>query len=69
MSVDRSVNARLFLTIGSDGRVHDINVGQSIPGEMPRLSASVQNWRYKPATLNGEPVTSTLTVDINVHPR
>ncbi|MGH9421307.1 MAG: energy transducer TonB [Thermoanaerobaculia bacterium] len=69
MSVDRSVSARLFLTIGSDGRVHDINVGQSIPGEMPRLIASVQNWRYKPATLNGEPVTSTLTVDINVNPR
>jgi hypothetical protein len=69
MSVDRSVSARLVLTIGSDGRVHDINVGQSIPGEMPRLIASVQNWRYKPATLNGEPVTSTLTVDINVNPR
>lgn len=69
MTTDRSVSARLFLTIGSDGRVHDINVGQSIPGEMPRLIASVQNWRYKPATLNGEPVTSTLTVDINVHPR
>lgn len=69
MTTDRSVSARLFLTIGSDGRVRDINVGQSIPGEMPRLIASVQNWRYKPATLNGEPVTSTLTVDINVHPR
>lgn len=69
MSIDRYVSARLFLTIGSDGRVRDINVGQSIPGEMPRLIASVQNWRYKPATLNGEPVTSTLTVDINVHPR
>jgi hypothetical protein len=69
MSVYRSVSARLFLTIGSDGRVHDINVGQSIPGEMPRLIASVQNWRYRPATLNGEPVTSTLRVDINVNPR
>jgi hypothetical protein len=69
ISVDRPTSARLFLTVGSDGRVHGINVTQSIPGEMPRLIASVQNWRFKPATQNGEPVTSTLSVDINVHPR
>jgi Gram-negative bacterial TonB protein C-terminal len=69
MNVDRATSARLFLTVGTDGRVHDINVAQSIPGEMPRLIASVQNWRFKPATQNGEPVTSTFSVDINVHPR
>jgi hypothetical protein len=69
MSVSRPTSARLFLTVGSDGRVHSINVAQSIPGEMPRLIASVQNWRFKPATENGQPVTSTFSVDINVHPR
>jgi len=69
MNVDRPTSARLFLTVGTDGRVHDINVAQSIPGEMPRLIASVQNWRFQPATQNGEPVTSTFSVDINVHPR
>jgi hypothetical protein len=69
MNVDRPTSARLFLTVGTDGRVHDINVAQSIPGEMPRLIASVQNWRFRPATQNGEPVTSTFSVDINVHPR
>jgi hypothetical protein len=69
MRADRPTSARLFLTVGTDGRVHDINVGQSIPGEMPRLIASVQNWRFKPATENGQPVTSTFSVDINVHPR
>jgi hypothetical protein len=69
MNVDRPTSARLFLTVGSDGRVHNINVAQSIPGEMPRLIASVQNWRFKPATENGQPVTSTFSVDINVHPR
>jgi hypothetical protein len=68
MSVDRPTSARLLLTIDADGRVQDINVAQSIPGEMPRLIASVQNWRYKPATLNGQPVTSRFAVDINVHP-
>jgi hypothetical protein len=69
MNVDHPTSARLFLTVGTDGRVHDINVAQSIPGEMPRLIASVQNWRFRPATQNGEPVTSTFSVDINVHPR
>jgi hypothetical protein len=69
MSVSRPTSARLFLTVGSDGRVHSIDVAQSIPGEMPRLIASVQNWRFKPATENGQPVTSTFSVDINVHPR
>jgi hypothetical protein len=69
MSVDRPTTARLFLTVGADGRVHDINITQSIPGEMPRLIASVQNWRFKPATEKGQPVTSTFSVDINVHPR
>jgi hypothetical protein len=69
LRVDRPTSARLFLTVGTDGRVHDIDIAQSIPGEMPRLIASVQNWRFKPATQNGQPVTSTFSVAINVHPR
>lgn len=69
MQVDRPTNARLILTVGSEGRVHDINIAQSIPGEMPRLIAAVQSWRFRPATQNGHPVTSTFAVDITVHPR
>jgi hypothetical protein len=69
LRVDRPTSARLFLTVGTDGRVHDINIARSIPGEMPRLIASVQNWRFKPATQNGQPVTSTFSVDINVRPQ
>lgn len=69
LHVDRPTSARLFLTVGTDGRVHDIDIAQSIPGEMPRLIASVQNWRFRPAMQNGQPVTSTFSVDINVHPR
>jgi hypothetical protein len=69
LRVDRPTSARLFLTVGTDGRVHDINIAQSIPGEMPRLIASVQNWRFRPATQNGQPVTSTFSVDINVRPQ
>ncbi|HEV7428301.1 MAG TPA: energy transducer TonB [Thermoanaerobaculia bacterium] len=69
LRVDRPTSARLFLTVGTDGRVHDIDIAQSIPGEMPRLIASVQNWRFRPATQNGQPVTSTFSVDINVRPQ
>jgi hypothetical protein len=69
LRVDRATSARLFLTVGTDGRVHDIDVAQPIPGEMPRLIASVQSWRFKPATQNGQPVTSTFSVDINVRPQ
>ena len=69
LRVDHPSSARLFLTVGTDGRVHDIDIAQSIPGEMPRLIASVQNWRFKPATQNGQPVTSTFSVDINVRPQ
>jgi TonB family protein len=68
MRVDRPTSARLFLTVGPDGRVRDIEISQSIPGEMPRLIAAVQNWRFKPATQNGQQVTSKFSVDINVHP-
>jgi hypothetical protein len=69
LRVDRPTSARLFLTVGTDGRVHDIDIAQPIPGEMPRLIASVQNWRFKPATQNGQPVASTFSVDINVRPQ
>jgi hypothetical protein len=69
MQVYREANARLILTVGTEGRVRDINVARSIPGEMPRLIAAVQNWRFRPATENGQPVTSTFAVDITVRPR
>jgi hypothetical protein len=58
--------ARLALTVGTDGRVHDIDVVQPLAGDMGRLIGAVQSWRFKPATDNGVPVTSRFTVDINV---
>ncbi len=66
ISVARDMTARLNLTVGPDGRVTDIDVDQPIP-EMPRLIAAVQNWRFKPATENGSPVTSRVAVDITFH--
>jgi hypothetical protein len=59
-------HAKLTLTVGTDGRVHDIDVVEPLTGEMGRLIGAVQSWRFKPATDNGVPVTSRFTVDINV---
>jgi hypothetical protein len=59
-------HARMTLTVGTDGRVRDVDIVQPLAGEMGRLIGAVQSWRFKPATQNGVPVTSRFTVDINV---
>jgi len=63
--VSRTATARLNLTIGPDGRVHEVDVIESIPGEMPKLISAVQNWRFRPATENGLPVAAHFSVDIS----
>jgi len=59
-------HAKLTLTVGTDGRVRDVDIVQPLAGEMGRLIGAVQSWRFRPATDNGVPVTSRFTVDINV---
>ncbi len=61
--VDQDTTARLNLTVSPEGRVTDIDVSEAIP-EMPKVIAAVQNWRFKPATENGIPVTARVAVDI-----
>lgn len=63
ITVDHDVTARLNLTVDADGHVTDIDVSDPVP-EMSRLISAVQNWRFKPATENGAPVTSRVSVDI-----
>ena len=65
--VDRDSTARLYLTVGDDGRVRDIEVVQSVPGEMPKLIGAVQNWRFRPAMQDGQPVSASFTVNITFH--
>ena len=59
-------HARLTLTVGADGRVHDVEIVQPLAGEMGRLIGAVQSWRFRPAMDSGVPVSSRFTVDINV---
>jgi len=63
ISVDHDITARLNLTVSPEGRVTDIDVNEAIP-DMPKLIQAVQNWRFRPATENGTPVTARVAVDI-----
>ncbi len=63
INVDHDITARLNLTVSPNGRVTEIDVNESIP-DMPKLIAAVQNWRFRPATENGTPVTARVAVDI-----
>jgi TonB family protein len=63
IAVDHDITARLNLTVDSDGHVTDIDVSEPVP-DMPKVIDAVQNWRFKPATENGSPVTSHVSVDI-----
>jgi TonB-like protein len=63
ISVDHDITARLNLTVSPEGRVTEIDVNETIP-EMPKLIQAVKNWRFRPATENGTPVTARVAVDI-----
>ena len=63
ISVDHDTTARLNVTVDPDGRVTHVDVNEPIP-DMGKVIGSVQNWRFKPATLNGNPVTAHVAVDI-----
>lgn len=65
IQVAQSTIVRLKLTVGADGRVKEVEVLQGIPGQMAKIISTVQTWRFKPATENGEPVPSPFTVDLS----
>jgi TonB family protein len=66
LHVDRDTTAHLLVTVGADGRVKDIEIVDSIPGQTSRLIQAVQRWRFRPAMENGVPVTGRVSVAITV---
>ena len=68
ISVSEASTARLNLTIGPDGRVQEVNVVNGVPGQTARIIETVQRWRFKPATENGQPVTAQFGVDLSFKP-
>ncbi|MEA2465415.1 MAG: periplasmic protein TonB [Acidobacteriota bacterium] len=58
-------SARLTLQVGPDGRVGGVNVDRGIGPYTNQLVSAAKTWRFKPATVNGEPVSAPYTVDIS----
>ena len=57
--------ARLSHMIGADGRVKEIDIERGLPRNTAELVSAVRSWRFKPATLNGDPVSAPYSVEIS----
>jgi protein TonB len=58
----------LMLIVGTDGRPYNIHVRQSAGmGLDEQAVETVKNWRFRPATLGGQPVDARIEVEVNFH--
>jgi TonB family protein len=56
----------LMLIVGKDGRPYNIHVRQSVGmGLDEQALETVKNWRFRPASLNGQPVDARIAVEVN----
>jgi TonB family protein len=56
----------LWLVVGSNGRPRDIRVQRSLGmGLDEKALAAVSQWRFQPATLNGQPVAVQINVEVS----
>jgi len=60
--------ARVQLLVGPDGRVHNVDVQQGVGPGTGALVSAVQQWRFKPATVNGSPVAAPFSVELSFKP-
>jgi protein TonB len=52
--------------IGKDGRVQDVKVVKGLPmGLSAEAEAAVRRWRFKPGSLNGQPVATIFNLTVN----
>lgn len=52
-------------TIGKDGRVQDTKIIKGLPmGLSEEAEAAVRRWRFKPGTLNGQPVATIFNLTV-----
>jgi TonB family protein len=54
----------LEATIGEDGKLHDIKVISGHPLLIGAATECIRNWRYRPAVLNGEIISSPATIEV-----
>ena len=58
----------LLLIVGKDGLPYDIRVRESIGmGLDEKAIEAVNRWRFRPATLNGQPVATRIEVEVDFH--
>src|ERR1700751_573234 len=55
----------LYAIIGKDGTVRELQIVDGNPLLARAAKAAVQNWRYQPTRLNGEPVEVETYVTVN----
>ena len=56
----------LLLVVGKDGRPYDIRVGQARGmGLDEKAIEAVSRWRFRPATMNGQPVATQIAVQVD----
>jgi len=56
----------LMIVVGKDGKPYDIRVRQSLGmGLDEKAIETVGRWRFRPATLNGQPVATQIAVEVN----
>jgi TonB family protein len=56
----------LLIIVASDGRPYDIHVRRSLGmGLDEKAIEAVSRWRFKPATLNGQPVATQIEVEVD----
>ncbi len=58
----------LVVVVGKDGHAYDIHVRQSLGmGLDEKAIEAVGHWRFRPATLNGQPVATQIAVQVDFH--
>lgn len=59
-------NVVLLLTVGVDGRAHDVRVQNSLGmGLDEQAIEAISTWRFLPAMYNGRPVATQIAVEVN----
>lgn len=54
------------LLVAEDGKTHDLKVVRSVDGVFDQAALkAVQNWRFRPATCDGIPMTTHIYVSVN----
>jgi TonB family protein len=57
---------QLLLVVGKDGRPYDIRVSQTLGmGLDEKAIEAVSRWRFRAATLNGQPVATRIAVQVD----